>query len=119
MLQLILTIIIYLIIVIPVGVYLYHVAAGKRTLADPVFNRIDGAIYKISGINPNQGMNWKKYALCLLGTNAIMILIGIHHPADSEYWPVQPQRDWRHGGNPFLQHHHQLYDKHQPPALFR
>ena len=33
MLQLILTIIIYLIIVIPVGVYLYHVAAGKRTLA--------------------------------------------------------------------------------------
>lgn len=76
MLQLILTIIIYLIIVIPVGVYLYHVAAGKRTLADPVFNRIDGAIYKISGINPNQGMNWKKYALCLLGTNAIMILIG-------------------------------------------
>lgn len=53
MLQLILTIIIYLIIVIPVGVYLYHVAAGKRTLADPVFNRIDGAIYKISGINPN------------------------------------------------------------------
>ena len=75
MLQLILTIIIYLIIVIPVGVYLYHVAAGKRTLADPVFNRIDGAIYKISGINPNQGMNWKKYALCLLGTNAIMILI--------------------------------------------
>ena len=30
MLQLILTIIIYLIIVIPVGVYLYHVAAGKR-----------------------------------------------------------------------------------------
>ena len=76
MLQLILSINIYLIIVIPVGVYLYHVAAGKRTLADPVFNRIDGAIYKISGINPNQGMNWKKYALCLLGTNAIMILIG-------------------------------------------
>lgn len=54
MLQLILTIIIYLIIVIPVGVYLYHVAAGKRTLADPVFNRIDGAIYKISGSIPTR-----------------------------------------------------------------
>ena len=70
MFQIILTIIIYLII------YVYHIAAGKRTFADPVFNRIDGVIYKISGIKPQNGMNWKKYALSLLGTNAVMILLG-------------------------------------------
>ena len=76
MFQIILTIIIYLIMVIPVGIYVYHIAAGKRTFADPVFNRIDGVIYKISGIKPQNGMNWKKYALSLLGTNAVMILLG-------------------------------------------
>lgn len=37
MLQLVLTLIIYLILVIPVGRYLYHIAAGKHTFADPVF----------------------------------------------------------------------------------
>lgn len=76
MFQLVLTILIYLIMVIPVGIYLYHIAAGKHTFADPVFNRIDGVIYKISGIDPQKGMNWKKYALALLGTNAVMILLG-------------------------------------------
>ncbi len=76
MLQLVLTIIIYLIIVIPVGIYLYHIAAGKHTFADPVFDRVDGVIYKISGIDPNKGMGWKKYALSLVGTNAVMVLVG-------------------------------------------
>ena len=76
MLQIILTIIFYLIMVVPVGVYVYHIAAGKHTFADPVFNRVDGVIYKISGIKPQNGMNWKKYALALLATNGVMILLG-------------------------------------------
>lgn len=76
MLQLVLTVIIYILMVIPVGIYLYHIAAGKHTFADPVFDRVDKVIYKVSGINPQKGMNWKKYALSLVGTNAVMILIG-------------------------------------------
>ena len=76
MLQIVLTILVYLILVIPVGVYVYHIAAGKRTFADPVFNRVDGVIYKVSGIHPEQGMNWKTYALALIGTNAVMIFLG-------------------------------------------
>lgn len=76
MLQLALTILIYLIIVIPVGRYLYHIAARKHTFADPVFDRVDGMIYKIGGVHPAQGMNWKQYALALVGTNAVMVAIG-------------------------------------------
>ena len=76
MLQLALTLVLYLILVIPIGKYLYHVAAGKRTFADPVFDRVDRCIYKISGIDCNQGMNWKHYALALIGTNGVMIAIG-------------------------------------------
>lgn len=76
MLQLVLTLIIYLILVIPVGRYLYHIAAGKHTFADPVFDRVDGAIYKLGGVNPHKGMNWKQYAIALIGTNAVMIAIG-------------------------------------------
>lgn len=76
MLQLVLTIIIYLILVIPVGRYMYHIAAEKHTLGDPLFDRVDGAIYGLAGINPHKGMNWKQYALALVGANGVMIAIG-------------------------------------------
>ena len=76
MLQLALTLIVYLILVIPVGRYLYHIAAGKHTFADPVFDRVDGAIYQLGGVDPRKGMNWKQYAMALIGTNAVMIAIG-------------------------------------------
>lgn len=76
MLQIVLSLLIYLIIVIPVGIYVYHIAAGKHTFADPLFNRIDNVIYKICAINPKNGMNWKKYIISLFITNAIMMLLG-------------------------------------------
>ena len=76
MTQLAVTILIYLIIVIPVGRYMYRIAAGKHTCADPVFDRVDGAIYKLGGVNPGKGMNWKQYAMALVGTNAVMVAVG-------------------------------------------
>lgn len=76
MLELIVTIAIFIALVIPVGNYLYHISTGQKTFADPVMNRIDGVIYKISGIHPEKGMNWWQYAVALLTTNAAMIFIG-------------------------------------------
>ena len=64
-----------MVLVIPIGIYLYHVATKQRTFADPVFDRIDGMIYRICRIN-REDMHWKTYALNLLITNAVMILIG-------------------------------------------
>ena len=74
--ELLLTIIIFLVLVIPVGTYLYHITAWKKTFADPVMNRVDGVIYKISGVDPKKGMTWWQYAIALLIINAAMILIG-------------------------------------------
>ena len=76
MLQLVLTCVLYLILVIPVGRYVYHIAAGKHTVADPVFDRVDGIIYKLGGVRPEKGMNWKQYTLALIGTNGVMIAVG-------------------------------------------
>ena len=56
MLQLALTSLLFLVMVIPAGMYLYHIAAGKHTLADPVFDRVDNVIYKIGGVHPQRGM---------------------------------------------------------------
>lgn len=76
MLEFIVTIAIFIALVIPVGNYLYHISTGQKTFADPVMDRIDGVIYKISGVRPDKGMNWWQYAIALLTTNAVMVLIG-------------------------------------------
>ncbi len=75
MLQLVVSLIIYLIMVIPVGAYLYHIMAGKRTFADPVFDRIDRVIYKVGGIHSEKQMDWKQYAGALILTNGVMMIL--------------------------------------------
>lgn len=76
MLQIILTLIIYLLLLIPVGNYVYQVAAGRHTFADPLMDRVDGGIYRLCGISPERTMDWKRYAIALIGTNLVMILVG-------------------------------------------
>ena len=75
MLQILLTLGIFIILVIPMGRYLYCVADNQKTFADPVFDRIDNAIYHVCQIDKKE-MNWNQYVIALLLTNGVMILIG-------------------------------------------
>lgn len=75
MLQIIITLVIYIALVIPVGNYMYHIATNRKTFADLVFNRIDRMMYKVCRIK-GEGMTWKQYAISLLMTNAVMVFTG-------------------------------------------
>lgn len=75
MLQTILTLAVFVLAVIPMGRYMYHIAVGQKTFADPLFDRVDNGIYKICRID-RRGMNWKQYTLNLLMTNAVMVFVG-------------------------------------------
>lgn len=75
MLQIILTLAIFVAAVIPMGTYMYHIAAGKKTFADPFFDKVDNGIYRVCRID-RKGMNWKQYTVSLLMTNAVMIFAG-------------------------------------------
>ena len=75
MLQIALTLVVFILAVIPMGRYMYHIAVKKKTFADPFFDRIDNRIYKICRIN-RKGMNWKDYTISLLMTNAVMVFVG-------------------------------------------
>lgn len=76
MLQIAFILCLYLLLVIPMGHYLYRITAWKPTVVDPFFNRVEEWIYKIARIQPTRGMRWKEYAATLVGTNALMIIIG-------------------------------------------
>lgn len=75
MLQIVCTLLIFVLLVIPMGKYLYHIADSRKTFADPVFDRVDNGIYKLCGIDKKE-MNWKQYAMALLLANAVMVLVG-------------------------------------------
>ena len=75
MLQIILVLAMFVVLVIPMGRYMYHIATDQKTFADRVFDPVDRLIYKICGIKGGD-MSWKEYALSLVTANAVMILVG-------------------------------------------
>ena len=75
MLQIVLSLLIYMVLVIPMGSYLYKIMAGKHTFADPVMDPIDRGIGKIGFLDLKTDMNWKQYVLALLATNGMMLLL--------------------------------------------
>lgn len=71
--QIVITLAIAMLFVIPMGKYIYKVINGEKSFVDPVMDKIDGFIYKIAGIKREE-MNWKQYAISLIVTNAVMVL---------------------------------------------
>lgn len=74
-LQIAIIFIVFALLCIPIGKYLYKVSEHEKTFIDPVVDKIDNFIYKLSGIKKG-AMTWKKYVLALLSTNAIAAFIG-------------------------------------------
>lgn len=72
--QILITLGILMILVIPTGMYLSKVITGEKSFIDPCFDRIDGVIYKLTGIKKSE-MSWKQYAVSLVATNLIMVLL--------------------------------------------
>lgn len=75
MLQILILLAVFIAVIFPMGKYLYHVAVGARTFADPFFDRVDNGIYRLCGIDRKE-MDWKQYAVAMLATNAVMVLVG-------------------------------------------
>ena len=64
-----------MVIIFPIGNYVYHVSVGKRTFADPVFDKMDNFVFRIIKIDTST-MTWKKYAMSLLMVNLCLVFIG-------------------------------------------
>ncbi|EQF25292.1 K+-transporting ATPase, A subunit [Clostridioides difficile CD160] len=76
MVQIVIVLAIFMILVIPMGKYLYHIATNQKTFGDRLFDKVDNCIYKVCSIDKKKEMNWKQYALALVFTNAAMVFIG-------------------------------------------
>lgn len=73
-LQIGITLAIVMLLVIPMGRYIYKVISGGKTFMDPVLDKVDHWIYKATGIKQEE-MNWKQYAMALVITNLVMTVL--------------------------------------------
>ncbi len=75
----------------PVGIYLTRVMEGERTWLDPLLRPIERLIYRLSGVNADQEMNWREYAYALLGMSAVSMLLTYAIERLQAYLPWNPQ----------------------------
>ncbi|HXU38791.1 MAG TPA: potassium-transporting ATPase subunit KdpA [Blastocatellia bacterium] len=63
LLQYALFLLIVTVLVKPVGGYLSLVFSGERTLLDPALRPLERLIYKLARVDPDEEMDWKRYAV--------------------------------------------------------
>jgi K+-transporting ATPase ATPase A chain len=99
-LQIAIVLAIILLLVRPMGSYMYAVFTGKRTFLDRVLDPVDRVIYRIAGIDPTVQQTWWPYARAMLVTNAVMFLILLVILLTQQYLPLNP--DGMGAIDPFL-----------------
>jgi K+-transporting ATPase ATPase A chain len=75
LLGIIATFLLTLVIAIPLGKYLAKVFAGEKVWTD-FLKPFEDWIYKLSGINPKEQMNWKQHLKALLTINLLWLVYG-------------------------------------------
>lgn len=85
--------VITLVLAIPLGKYIAKVYGNQKTFLDFLFNPIEKLFYRISGINPENGMNWKQNMLALLAINFFWFLIGMFVFMNQSWLPLNPDNN--------------------------
>ena len=93
--QMVLTLVLLFALAVPVGTWLYQIISGSHCFADPVFDRVDGFLYKITGIRKEEQMDWKKYFFSLLLMNGVMFALLFVFLMIQGFLPLNPN----HAGN--------------------
>lgn len=75
-LQIIISLLLFMLIILPLGKYLYNVSTSEKMFGDKFFDIIDNFIYKVCKISKNEEMNWKEYVFSIIAVNAVMVLVG-------------------------------------------
>ncbi|MGO9480730.1 MAG: potassium-transporting ATPase subunit KdpA [Candidatus Kryptoniota bacterium] len=91
----ILQIVFYLVVLVllakPLGEFMARVFEGKRTFLHPIFAPVEKFIYRVSGINPDEEMDWKQNAIAMMIFNVIGIVIVYGFQRLQQFLPLNPE----------------------------
>ncbi len=81
------------VLAIPLGKYIAKVFKGERTITD-FMNPLERLIFRISGIDPKAGMNWKQFLKAMLAINLLWFVYAFFALIFQDKLPLNPD------GNP-------------------
>ncbi|MCP9610701.1 potassium-transporting ATPase subunit KdpA [Coprobacter tertius] len=85
----VLQIVLMIVIAYPLGKYIAKVYKGEKNLMD-FMTPVEKWIYKLSGINPNEEMNWKQFLKALLTLNLFWFIWGMVLLVSQGWLPLNP-----------------------------
>src|ERR1700748_319081 len=93
MLGVIITFLLTVILAIPLGRYIAKVFKGEKTILD-FMGPLERLIFKVCGIDPQKGMNWKEFLKAMLTINLLWLVYGFFLLLYQGHLPFNPD------GNP-------------------
>ncbi len=57
----------------PLGLWLFALYEGRRTVLHGVIGPVEAGFYKLAGIDPNAEQSWRRYAIHMLIFNAVLL----------------------------------------------
>lgn len=90
LIQVIVTILIILLLVKPVGLYVVKVFDYENTGLDRVFGPVEHLIYRLIGVREKDKMGWKQYVMAMLLSNIVMFLFLFVVLLTQKYLPLNP-----------------------------
>jgi K+-transporting ATPase ATPase A chain len=90
LLDVVLTILAVVVTSVPVGIYMFRVFAGRRTLLDPIFVPLERLVLRLAGVDAAEPQDWKQYSLTLLVSNVVMWVTGFAVVSMQKVLPLNP-----------------------------
>lgn len=75
----------------PLGAYMAKIYQGERTFLDRVLGPAERFIYRLSGVKPDEDMNWKTYAIAVMLFNILGLLAVYALQRLQAFLPLNPQ----------------------------
>lgn len=88
--QIAIVIIILVLLVKPLGTYLFHVFSNEENRTDKWFSFAERPIYWLLGLKDRKGMTWKVYALSFIITNIALVAFGYFILRMQKFLPFNP-----------------------------
>jgi K+-transporting ATPase ATPase A chain len=75
----------------PLGAFMARVFRRERTVLDPVLGPVERLIYRVSGIDPDEELDWKANTVAMLSFNVVGLLVLYAFQRLQQFLPLNPQ----------------------------
>ncbi len=84
--------VVLILLVKPLGLYMARVYQGESTFLDRLIRPLERLFYRLAGVDPQDEMDWKKYAIALLVFSALSVLVVYLLQRIQGLLPLNPQK---------------------------